>query len=296
MQHLDTDLLESYVYNGKAIPYSVEPYGPQGICNETLKCLQVRFGTAYFNDTGDPTWGQGHLGDSEFYAALVMRTTPWSIAQYSANDWQMIRDFTAAHWGSGADHSIYGEYGNCPPPCHSWDGNQQACITNPRCIWVPGLCIGGAGANQQPCSQYSDAGSCFFAGGSCQWFGDLCGARSDTVCYSSVPRVAPWTAYAAEGKHALYHTDAECDAGGVCLPFFLGCTDECPNNTYNMRDYIAGRLQNVGNCTSHAGLDVIIQHPDNCQLYNVWGGAKFGGSESTAYSVHFCSVLAWDVP
>jgi len=293
LQHLDTDLLQTYVYSSKSIPYTVEPYGPAGICNESLKCLQIKVGLAYFNDTGDPTWGGGHPGDSEFYAVLVMRTTSWSNAQYTADNWQMIRDFTAAHWRTDTDSSMYGEYGSCPPPCGQWDNDEQACHAAGRCIWFPGLCIGGAGADYQPCSYHSDEGSCFFAGGSCQWIDSDCGVRSDTRCYSSLPRTARWTGYAAEGKHGLYHTDSECDGGGVCVPFF-GCSDECPNNTYNMRDYISGLLQNVGNCTNHGSFDTTIQDPDNCRLYNVWGGTSFG--ESTAYQSHLCYSLSWDVP
>ena len=61
-----------------------------------------------------------------------------------------------------------------------------------------------------------------------------------------------------------------------------------------MRDYISGLLQNVGNCTNHGSFDATIQDPDNCRLYNVWGGAAFG--EATDYKSHLCYTLAWDVP
>ena len=110
---------------------------------------------------------------------------------------------------------------------------------------------------------------------------------SDIRCYSTSPRTARRTTYAAEGKHALYHTDSECDGGGV-----LGA-DECPRNAYNMRTYVPGHLQNVGNSNVHS-VDTQIQHPDGCHLYDVWSGDPF--AESTNYESHFLYPLRWDLP
>jgi hypothetical protein len=77
-------------------------------CDEDYECLEIRYGIAYFYDHGlvitacllgfctSEVVGE-HGGDSEFYAALVRRTTPYATAQTSATSWQLIRDFTAAH-------------------------------------------------------------------------------------------------------------------------------------------------------------------------------------------------------
>jgi hypothetical protein len=294
LQHYDTDLSESYVYSGKAIPFMVRPYGPSGsVCNEALKCLEIRYGTAYFNDRGDPTFGLGHFGDSEMYAALVVRTTLWPVASSDPTSWQMIRDFTAAHWRDTADSSRVGEYSYCPPQCSAWSNDETACRNNGRCIYFPGFCTGGVDAQQMSCSSYSDNASCYFAGGSCHWLASSCGSPSSVTCYSTSPRTTYWTAYAAEGKHGLYHTDAECDGGGICVPG-AGCSDECPTNSFNMRDYISGKLQNAGNSSASTALDLFMQDPDKCRLYGIWSGNNFG--DASSYSSHFLYPISWDLP
>lgn len=295
LQHADTDLGESYPFNGKAIPYVVEPLPITSLCNEDRKCLVLRFGTPYFHDTGDPTFGGGHIGDSEFYAALVIRITPWATAVNNTNDWQMIRDFTAAHWGAGTDSSMYGEYSACSPGCSAWNQSQTSCQAHRQCFWFGGLCTGGLDASfSSPCSSYASNGECFFAGGSCHWVSSFCSPRGDVRCYSSTPQTMRRTAYASEGKHGLYHTDAECDSGNF-IPI-LGGIDDCPNNSYNLRSYVSGRLQNVGSSENHAAMDTQIQHPDLCHLYDVWSGAPFGDSNVTSYKHHFLYPLSWDLP
>ena len=82
---------ESYLVRGKAMPYTVEPLAPTGVCDDKFECLEIRYGIAYFNDHGDDVFGGGHPGDSEFYAALVRRTASWSVAQHDVAHWTMIR-------------------------------------------------------------------------------------------------------------------------------------------------------------------------------------------------------------
>ncbi len=285
LAHFTEDLNETYPYRGLAMPYTVEPR-TTGICNEDRECLEIRYGTAYRYDWGDDFWGHSHLGDSEFYAALVMRTTSWSTASTSASYWQLIRDFTAAHWGTLVDSSRYGAYGYCPPYCHQWDNDQQACYSESQCGWFPGLCYGVPSQPWDNCSYYWQEGDCYFAG--CQWQDSSCFPPSRLNCYASSPVSSPRILYSAEGKHALYHTDSECDGGG-----FLS-SDNCPNNQYNLRSYKSGKLQNIGRYSNHGAFDTLIQHPDLCALYDVWGGAGFAAS--TAYRDHFLSSFSWGLP
>jgi hypothetical protein len=286
LQTAGDDRDEAYLYNGKAIPFTVHAGPVSGICNESMKCLEIRYGTAYFNDIG---W-QGHTGDSEFYAALVIRTTSWSSAQLDANQWQLTRDFTAAHWKSPGDSSRYGAYGNCSPNCHAWDNSYETCSAHAfdgrGCRWMEGWCTGGSGANYMPCSWNSDEGSCYFAGGSCRWIKSQCYPNA-AVCDQSAPVSNPPTFYASKGKHGLYHTPWECDAGG------FGGLDSCPssNPPYNMRSYKEGLLQNVGELGNHGSFDTIIQYYDKCFLYDVWGGAAFGGGSD--YKQHFTHSFGW---
>lgn len=283
LQHVVGDLDQIYFYSGWAIPYTVTPW-TGSVCDESLECLLIRYGTAYRYDWGDPFWGGSHLGDSEFYAVLVMRTTSWSTASGSVAYWQVIRDFTAAHWGASGDSSKYGAYGYCPPGCHSWDNSEELCKSHGQCLWFPGSCLGFSSQPGTTCSEFWQEGDCYFAG--CTWFDPKCNPPEQLSCYSTSPVASARTLYAAEGKHALYHSDSECDAGGF--------SDDCPNNSYDWWPYKSGKLQNVGNPESHAGFDTVIQHPDGCALYDVWGGARFGNS--TEYLKHFTFYFNWGLP
>jgi hypothetical protein len=293
MKDVSTDLQEAYLYRGKAIPYTVQPYTVQGICNELLKCLEIRYGLAYRYDHGDSI-ASGHSGDSEFYAVLVMRTQPWSYALGYVGHWQMVRDFTAAHWGEnwGVDSSVYGGYGYCPPVCAAWNNDEDGCQQHAAtCGWYPGTCYGGTSADYQPCSSFSDEGSCYFAGGNCTWMKSRCFDREPVRCYLSQPLSTYTTLYASEKKHALYHSDPECDAGGFVWPWGEG-EDECPNtNLKSLRDYKDGLLQNVGNL-DYRPWDTTIQHPDWCNQYDVWSN-KYFGDTTTPYYKHFTVPLKW---
>lgn len=293
LKNVASDLQQEYLYHGKATPFSVEALPPTGICNEPFKCLEIRYGLAYFQDYGDSI-ASGHLGDSEFYAVLVMRTQSWPIAQGSAAYWQMIRDFTAAHWGTSVDSSRYGAYGNCPPQsCNSWDNFEEECTQHWQlCGWYPGQCYGGVSASYEPCSSFSDEGSCYFAGGNCRWMKSDCFQRDPVSCYASQPSPTYVTLYASEKKHATYHTDYECDHGGFIWPWGEG-EDECPaTNLYSLRSFKGQLLQNVGNRYTPSP-DTTIQFPDNCYLYNVWGNTPFGSSSTTPYYQHFTAPLKW---
>lgn len=294
LQGASDDRDQAYLYRGKATPYTVDPFVPataSTLCMEAFECLELRFGIPYFRDTGDTFLGiSSHHGDSEFFAALVRRTTSWSFARNDVNAWEMIRDFTPAHWGATGDSSRYGAYGHCSPYCRAYDGDPAGCFDQGSyCGWVPGQCFGGGDAQGFPCSFYSDEGSCFFAGGTCQWFGAECHfATNLIVCDTQDPRPRFRFYYAAEGKHGLYHSPWECDNGG-----FLGA-DACPHNRYNLRDYKGAKLQNVGQSWSSASFDTTIQYPNNCDLYHVWSGAGF--AESTAYRQHFMHSFGWALP
>jgi hypothetical protein len=130
-----------------------------------------------------------------------------------------------------------------------------------------------------------DAESCQGVG--CRWLAPMC-SGVDSRCYSSSPRSLRAVLFASEGKHALYHTQTECDHGA------LFGVDACPANAYDMRDYKADRLQNIGQPAQHAAFDSLIEDPDACHLYDVWGGQKFG--TATAYSEHFLYPFNWDLP
>ncbi|MES1243852.1 MAG: hypothetical protein ABUT39_19760 [Acidobacteriota bacterium] len=294
LKDVESDLQQAYLHRGNAIPYTVEAIPPSGICSEAYQCLEIRYGLAYIRDYGDSI-AAGHLGDSEFYAVLVMRNQSWPIAQSSSGSWQMIRDFTAAHWGeSGADSSVYGAYSSCPANCHAWDNSEEGCHQRAACGWYPGQCYGGASASYEPCSSYGDEGSCYFAGGSCHWSKSSCFQSQPATCYSSQPMSGYATLYASEKKHALYHSDWECDHGGVKYPWGEG-EDECPNtNLYSLRTFKGELLQNVGS-RYQPSADRIIQHPDMCSLYDVWVDQPFGGSNVTSYYKHFTRTLSWSL-
>lgn len=283
LQHANDDLGASYLGTGWAIPVVVKPR-LGGICNEDRECLEIRYGLAYRYDAGDPTFGTGHFGDAEFYAALVQRTSPWSTASTNASAWQMIRDFTAAHWEVLGDSSVVGAYGYCAPACHSWNNDGSTCQAHSQCHWFPGLCSGTSSQLGTICSNLHDQGECYFSG--CTWHASSC--NSTSTCYSTSPRTAQKDTYASEGKHGLYHSDGECSGGG-----FLAA-DDCPTNAYDMRVYKTGKLQNVGNDASHLSADTVMQYPDGCGLYDVWSGAAFG--ESTSYRHEFLFVFDWNLP
>lgn len=282
LQHADVDRDESYLFEGFAIPYSVHSVlGSGPVCNEFFECLEIRYGIAFFEDHGDVGGAYSHLGDSEMYAAVVRRTTSWIEAQNNPSQWQMIRDFTSAHWGeSWSESSKTGAYGFCPAECSTMYSDPTACNAALGCSFagscsgVHGGCLGQGYAQCQ-------------ATGGCNWNGG-CIKSSRWTCYDALPKTAHVNVFASESKHALYHTDSECDGGG-----FFG-SDDCPktpSTAFDMRLVKSNKLQNVGNFTNHGSFDVKIKHPDRCKLYDVWGGLAFGGG--TAYKTHFNAPIDW---
>lgn len=280
LQHADLDRDESYLFRGFAIPYTVYPLftGNNPLCDELYECLEVRYGIAFFRDRGDvPTGAYAHLGDSEMYAAVLRRTSDWSQAQTSVDPWVMIRDFTSAHWGdSWSDSSRVGGYG-CTA-CGDLSSAPSTCTATKGCYFF-GSCTGV----HSGCTNYRTPQQCTPSAG-CTWNGG-CFDQGGWRCYDSQPKTDFVTIFAAESKHALYHTDAECDSGG------LWNTDECPHNAFDMRQAKTNRLQNVGSWYNHGAFDTKIQHPNGCALYDVWGGAPFGGG--TAYKSHFTAGIDW---
>lgn len=294
LQTFTDDLNESYLYHGKSIPYVVGSIPASGtLCNESFKCLEIRFGTAYFNDVG----AEGHMGDSEFYIALVRRTTSWSSAQSDANQWQLVRDFTAAHWGApfGADTSRFGAYGHCSPNCRMWDNNQSSCLSQSQsaggrgCTWFGGMCSGGSDAYYQPCSWNSDEGSCYFAGGSCRWIKSQCNPIA-AVCDQTAALTGPPTLWVAQSKHGAFHSKVECDSGG------FWDYDSCNNSNppYNLRNYKGQLLQNVGSSTQNASFDTTLQFPNKCSIYHVWSGTDFGSPGVNSWKKVFTTTFKWN--
>lgn len=279
LQWADKDLLQSYACVNPSLPYRARPVRG-GICDEDRECIEIRYGIAYRRDVGLG----GHLGDSEVYAVLLQRNAPWSTASTNVWNWQMIRDFTSAHWGTGlGDFSEVGAFGFCAQECGRWDNDQQGCYDHPECEFFPGFCNGQSSQPGTICSQLHDEGECFFSG--CQWIKSDC--YPEAGCYSTTPLTTAQTRYAAEGKHANYHTDSQCDSGAYW-------TDECPTNQYNMRDYIQGKLQNIGEDGALGNFSPLIRHPDGTRDYNCWGTEEFG--ESTPYADNFREPIGWGLP
>lgn len=102
------DLQQAYLKNGYATPFIVKKIGGGQCGNENeKKCLEIRLGITFIMDGGDDALGGhgSHIGDSEMYMAVVKRKGPWAQAKNSANKWQIIRDFTTAHWGTAGNDS-----------------------------------------------------------------------------------------------------------------------------------------------------------------------------------------------
>ncbi|HEX2642925.1 MAG TPA: hypothetical protein VHU81_08020 [Thermoanaerobaculia bacterium] len=291
LQGYDYDLSVAYLFRGLATPYTVQPLSG-GICDQDKECLEIRYGLAYSYDFGDNNpvvhWfiDHGHSGDSEFYAVLLQRTAPWSTASTDSGSWQLIRDFTAAHWGTTTDSSRMVSYGYCPPQCNSL--GESSCMARSQCRWFQGLCAGISSDPGTSCGQFWEAEPCQFAG--CQWFPPSCGNNGEVHCYSSSPLTTNNVLYASERKHGTYHSDSECDSGAWSA-------DECPSNAYDLRSYKDGKLQNIGSPANHAAFDTTLQAPDLCGLNQVWDAGSFGGS--TAYKKHFnpaTSPMNWNLP
>lgn len=275
LQHQVADLDQSYAYLGLPLPFSVQPWTDDGVCTEPFACLELRFGTPYVNDCGDNASsscdGTGnHPGDSEFYAALVHRGPDWSEAQNDAADWFLLRDFTAAHWGSGAvlgysaESSRFAGYGMCVQ-CFLYSGWATGCADDPACTVITPVCVPIE-------NEYSER---------------------PYRCYSTVLGASERVLYSSEGKHALYHSDSECDAGGVDVG--TGGADECPSNAFDMKDHIAGLLQNVGDLANGRPLGATIPAPElDGTCHDITIDHPFG--EATSYNTHFTHTFDWFVP
>lgn len=203
------DRSESYLYNDRSAPYTLRPYMSSvgSLCNASFECLEIRWGIPFFYDHGDTFLDiSEHVGDSEMYAALLRRKTTWSRAQTDPAAWEMIRDYTSAHSGGWV-----GSYGCQPCSVH---GDPIACSARPVCF-ATGYCIG-----HSICGSTTTQLECVSRG--CTWTPD-CFPRSAWSCYSNTPLDANTTIYCAKSKHALYHSDGECDSGAFlnaddCLP------------------------------------------------------------------------------
>lgn len=265
-----------YANPGTTIPYSARflasltKFGP---CSPAKMCIQIIYGMAYKWDCGDdpsPTACDGvggHLGDSEFYIAVLKRTTDWTTAKTRPSAWQLIADFTSAHFGTdspvpfcGADSSVLGRYGGVPKSCFSTYGyDATACLADGDCQM-----------------NYMSTPHCE----------NKC---VPPLAVGSAPRATRTTLYVSEGKHANYHSLSACENGAFCG------FDSCPNHNIDLR---AGKkcytLQNVGN--SGAADDpfkhTIYNPRTKANDYNIWYESddnRFGNA--SAYYKPFRSQL-----
>ena len=115
---------------------------------------------------------------------------------------------------------------------------------------------------------------------------------SSACHYYTTPRTTPATLFVAEGKHATYHSVADCDRGGL-----LG-SDYCVNEAHGgidlSLDLTPSELQNVGHVFEHFLFDTTItdpSHPDQ-DSYDIWGGRDFG--DASSYLNHFTEFFNWE--
>lgn len=101
---------------------------------------------------------------------------------------------------------------------------------------------------------------------------------------------------AAEGKHAMYHTPEDCDAGG-----FLGA-DHCGaqlNLKSSQANYSSSKLKNMGNGGCHANFDSTIPYPAASPsgtpsgVYDIWSWQPFGSSDAASYTSSLARVFDW---
>jgi hypothetical protein len=231
-------------------------------------CIEIIYGMAYHFDCG--AWPNNtcsglnaHLGDSEFYIVVARRTTAWTTAKTRPVDWQLIGDFTSAHYlgDSGlcsADSSAIVRYGIPGKDCRSVYGSDAA-----RCT-----------ADWECRMNYMSTPHC------------------ENVCSSwpgSALATSRATIYVSQGKHAMYHSVSSCESG-ACLN-----SDHCNANTGI--DLRSGKtcfnLQNVGNSSANTAFRQVIRKPNTLSdTYNVWTEeAKFGAA--SPYKRPFGSVVGW---
>jgi hypothetical protein len=272
------DRSESYLYNSRATPFVVRPFVANfSLCDGPFECLEIRWAIAFFYDHGDTPLDLGeHVGDSEMYAGLVRLSPFWTGAPDDPEGWVLFRDLTASHLGTAADSSKVGAYGFCTDPCFHYSSDLRTCAARSSCA-IGGVCWG-----QDGCESATTLPAC--QARACTWT-PICGNAFPWACYDDWYKDERVTVFSAESKHALYHSDDECDGGG-----WHG-SDDCPNNEYDLSLYKEGLLQNVGNADSHADFDTTIQHTSQCGSYNVWGGEPFG--EASSYLQHFTSTINW---
>jgi hypothetical protein len=231
------------------IPYMVERVWYDGGSVQNLACLYpnasdcllLKIGLAYDEDFGDDVWGGGHVGDSEFYYALLSRVgidraivkknaagntcTP-TVANNDATCWWLMVDWTSAHSGEPTDES----YHTVHSPFVDTIGDSDAAVV-----------------------------------------------------------------YAAEGKHANYHLDGECDAGNI------GSIDNCAPK-YNIRDTCFFKFQNIGNSVilggngQGDGYPREIRYPRSSSLrYDMWRFDEFAGSSAYRPKFDVSGAHLWNM-
>ena len=107
------DLEQAYLYKNYASPFIVREI-KGGQCKENKQCLELRLGVTFLYDAGDDkdyaNW-LGHIGDLEMYTAVVKRNDNWEHSKNDVNKWQIVRDFSSAHWRKkGFDASVMKSY------------------------------------------------------------------------------------------------------------------------------------------------------------------------------------------
>lgn len=118
---------DPFVMRHGTIPFVVRPLpSANGRCQESLQCLEIKYGMAFSWDCGSgaPQGGCSgtlrHVGDSESYSVLVARRatsdpTAWGVDWESAKSdpaaWYLVADRTTAHQDTPTDFTAYGWYG-----------------------------------------------------------------------------------------------------------------------------------------------------------------------------------------
>jgi hypothetical protein len=251
LQRLIRDLGQSYVARGLPIPYRVR-FLNQGICDENHECLEIRYGTAYLRDCGIGSF-EDHCDGIDSHLG---DSESYAVVVMRVTSWGTAAE-DATRWvlirdaAAAHDDLRGGAYGMCPVDYCHQFDQDTRCLYDPSCVLN-------------------------LATGAC---------LPNVYCMTNSTQTGPRTLYASEGKHALYHFIEECDNGGT-----LG-SDECSHNTYDMRDYIDLKLQNIGGLDSADLIDSTILDPQTCGQYDILANTEFGTAAS--YYSKFSPEIPW---
>jgi hypothetical protein len=98
-----------YATSGK-LPFTAHIYVDGGLtpCNESGRCIEIRYGLPYNWDLGDDQFGGGHSGDTEHFAILISTNASWDVASVDLSVWLSNKYFMSAHACALGDSSTFG--------------------------------------------------------------------------------------------------------------------------------------------------------------------------------------------